>query len=311
MKNRNYRPGFVISLVLALACIIASVTFYTQLSSTKSSLALTESDLNTTKTELTTSQNNLNTTQGQLLTTQNDLSSTKSNLATTQNQLTTTQSQLSSTQNDLSATKTNLTTTQNQLATTQNSLAATQKDLTAAQAQATTLQTSLTTAQTQAATLQTSLTAEQTQAATLQTSLTATNSQVTALQSQLSSGHILGDTTYAAMLTFLASDKTDLNTYNVNTYNCVNFSADVIANAAKQYIRCALISIDMNNADAGHDIVAFNTTDKGMVYIEPQNDCIVNLKVGGRYYQEEVPPSGYHINPPSYDDTVSRFVVIW
>ena len=261
MKNRNYRPGFVISLVLAVVFIVTSVTFYMQLSTTKNTLTLTKDDLSSTRTELTTSQNSLNTTQGQLLTTQNDLSSTKSSLTSTQNQLTTTQNQLSSTQNDLSTTKT-------------------------------------------------SLTAAQTQAATLQTSLTAANSQVTTLQSQLSSGHILGDTTYAGMLAFLAADKTDQNTYVNNTYNCVNFSADVIANAAKQYIRCAFINIDFPGT-TGHAILAFNTTDRGMVYVEPQTDDIVNLRAGTHYWASVIPTHGFSYSTPSYDDTVSRFVVVW
>ncbi len=48
-----------------------------------------------------------------------------------------------------------------------------------------------------------------------------------------------------------------------------------------------------------------------MVYIEPQSDEVVNLQVGGRYYQEVVPKPGYYYTTPSYDDTVVRFIVIW
>jgi uncharacterized Zn-binding protein involved in type VI secretion len=230
----------------------------------------------------------LSTTKNTLALTKDNLSTTQTELTTTQDNLNTTQVQLSTTQNELSSTRSSLTTTQGQLATTQGQLTTTQNTLIATQS---------------------SLTAAQIQEATLQTSLTAAASQVTALQNQLSTGHILVDPTYASMQAFIASDKTDQNTYNASTYDCVNFSADVIANAAKQNIRCAFVNIDFPGS--GHAIVVFNTTDKGMIYIEPQNDDIVNLKVEAHYYQEEVPPPGYYYLPPSYDDTVTRFVVVW
>ena len=268
MNNRNFRPGFVIALVLALVGILISVTFYMQLSTTKNTLALTEGEFSTTQTELTTTIDNLNTAKDQLGSAQNELSSTRTNLTTTQDLLTKTQGQLTATQGQLTA-------AQNALIVSQSSLAA-----------------------------------AQTQEESLQTSLTAATSQVAALQSQLSTGHILADPTYAAMQTFLTSDKTDQNTYNATTYNCVNFSADVIANAAKLNIRCAYISIDFPGT-TGHAIVAFNTTDKGMVYIEPQTDEIVQLKVGVHFYQSVIPKPGYYYPAPNYDDTVSRFVVVW
>jgi len=215
-------------------------------------------------------------TSGKLFVTQTELVSTQSTLADTDTQLTTTKGDLASTQQTLTSTETQLSSVQTQLESTQGQLSA-------------------------------ALTGE----ASLQTSLTAAASQVAALQNQLSSSNILADPTYASMEAFLASDKTDQNTYNATTYNCVNFSADVIANASKQNIRCAYVNIDFGNILSGHAIVAFDTTDKGMVYIEPQNDCIVQLKVGNHYDQEEIPPPGYYFVPPSYDDTVTRFVVIW
>jgi predicted nucleic acid-binding Zn-ribbon protein len=240
-----------------------------------------------------------------------------SQLSTTQNSLTLTESQLSADQTELATAQNNLDTTQNQLSTTQNQLASTQSSLVSTQGQLTSTQGQLTTAQSQLTTAQinliatqNSLVAAQSQEASLQTSLSAAASQVSDLQSQLLSSNILADPTYASMQSFIASDKTNQNIYNANTYNCVNFSADVIANAAKQHIRCAFINIDFPGT-TGHAIVGFNTTDKGMVYIEPQSDGIVNLKVGGRYYQEEVPPSGYYYVAPSYDDTVARFVAVW
>jgi hypothetical protein len=154
-----------------------------------------------------------------------------------------------------------------------------------------------------------------------QNQLTTANEQFNSLQTDFDSlhvnyvrltagyGYVLSDPTYQQMESFLAADKTDLNTYNATTYNCVNFSADVIANAAKSKIRCAYVNID--ERDSGHAIVAFNTTDRGLIYIEPQTDEEVNLQVGRHYYQCIIPDPGYHYFPPGYDDTVVSFVVIW
>jgi hypothetical protein len=231
------------------------------------------------------------------------LSATKDNLAFTESQLAGTKTELTTAQDNLDTTQDQLLVTENELVSAKSSLAATESLLISTQGQ-------LTTAQNELASTKSSLIASYIQQANLQTSLTTAQSQITDLQTQLASTNILADPTYAAMQSFMNSDKTNQNTYNVNTYNCVNFSADVIANAVKQHIRCAFINIDFPGT-TGHAIIAFNTTDKGMVYIEPQTDEIVNLKVGTHYWQSVIPRPGYYYPQPAYDDTVSRFVVVW
>jgi len=83
------------------------------------------------------------------------------------------------------------------------------------------------------------------------------------------------DPTYNDMKNFIATDKTNENTYN-ETYNCWDFSRDIILNSLKQHISIGLVYIEWKNYTIGHAIIIFNTTDKGRIFIEPQNDEEVN-----------------------------------
>lgn len=236
-----------------------------------------------------------------------NLSKTRDTLASTQTELSNTQNNLIQTNIKLNTTQMNLSQTQTNLAITQNELAATSSNLTQTRTQLTAVSSQLATAQTNLAQVQTNLAAEQTQ-------LTAANDQVSSLQVDINRmatgyGYVLKDPSYAQMQSFLAADQTDKRTYDVNNYNCVNFSADVKANAAKQKIRCAVVYVDFPSTS--HDFVAFNTTDRGLIYIEPQSDDQVVPQVGKRYYQCEILPPGYRYTTPSYDDTIVRFIVIW
>jgi hypothetical protein len=122
-------------------------------------------------------------------------------------------------------------------------------------------------------------------------------------------GYVLNDPTYSTMQNFLAYDTIDQLAYVTGTYVYWNYAADVIANEAKQHIRCAFVYIEFPSS--AHANIAFYTTDQGLVYIDPQSDEIVQLKVGVRYYQSIIPKPGYRYPQPSYDDTVKSFGVIW
>ena len=231
-----------------------------------------------------------------------------------QGKLADTQNQLSDTENNLSDVTVKLTNTQQQLTSRETELVTKQSELAAVQLQLDSVQGQLESEQAQLALTQQQLVVSQTEAGTLQSELTDTQAQLDAIQMKYQNvttgyAYVLNDPTYAEMQSFIAADNTDLRKYNADTYNCQNYSADVITNAAKQKIRCAFVSIDYTNS--GHAIVAFNTTDRGLVYIEPQSDKEVKLSVGGHYYQEIITKPGYYYPTPSYDDTVKRFLVIW
>jgi hypothetical protein len=222
---------------------------------------------------------NLHKSQDSLTSAQNQLTTTQADLARTETNLTTAQSNLTQTQNDLTNTRSELSTSQVKLAQTQTDLSNALSQMTSANERVNTLQTDYDTMKTN--------------------------------YDRLTTGYayVFSDPTYLQMKNFLSGDKTDQKTYDASIYNCQNFSADVITNAAKLKIRCAFVSIDERSS--GHAIIAFNTTDKGIIYIEPQSDEEVNLQVGKRYYQCVIPQPGHYYVPPGFDDTILRFVTIW
>ena len=79
---------------------------------------------------------------------------------------------------------------------------------------------------------------------------------------------------------FLASDHTNWNKYIPGKYECVNFAIDLVENAKRQNIDSEIVAVYFANGE-GHSFVAFNTVDKGIVWIEPQSDYAYNtVEVG-------------------------------
>ena len=123
-------------------------------------------------------------------------------------------------------------------------------------------------------------------------------------------GYVLRDPSYQEMEDFLALDKTSEQEYVESEYICVDFTAAVKENAAKEGIRCAYVAIEYRGG-SGHAIAAFDTTDRGLVFIEPQFNWEVEPEIGKRYYQCVRPPPGHYMAKPGYDDTITRIIVIW
>ena len=80
------------------------------------------------------------------------------------------------------------------------------------------------------------------------------------------------DPEYELLVLFLSVDKTDENEYQKYWYTCINFAQDLSSNANKLGIRCKYVIIDQKDSDVNHAIVSFNTTDRGVLYVEPQTD---------------------------------------
>lgn len=95
----------------------------------------------------------------------------------------------------------------------------------------------------------------------------------------------LKDPTYNEVLDFLLKDKTDEETYNESSYNCAHFSKDVNNNAEKKGIRSGYVKVELN-INFPHALLAFNTTDGGLVFFEPQTDQQVILESGKDYWTE-------------------------
>jgi hypothetical protein len=110
------------------------------------------------------------------------------------------------------------------------------------------------------------------------------------------------DPTYRQMTDFLASDTTNSLVYHDFTFVCSDFAATLSKNAYKLGYRCFAVSLWF---DVGaHMINAFNTTDRGFVYIEPQSDKVVQVSICLKYFVS----NGYQA--PSLDDTITKIVII-
>lgn len=125
------------------------------------------------------------------------------------------------------------------------------------------------------------------------------------------------DPTYQEMITFLRSDKTDEIEYDPASFMCGDFAETVHNNAEVAGMKAAWVSIDFRGFTAGHACNAFNTTDKGLVFVdctgiypsEPGNwDSTVKIEVGEVYQPLKLFTSG-----ETYDQlgVVKNFEIYW
>ncbi len=115
---------------------------------------------------------------------------------------------------------------------------------------------------------------------------------------------VANNPTFAEMIAFLNSNKVNWQGYSAN-YDCADFACDLQREAYENGIRCAFVGIDYSVN--GHAIVAFDTTDKGLIYIEPQLDLPVKVEVGTKYASWFRGPN-YVID---HDDTVIGITLNW
>jgi hypothetical protein len=88
--------------------------------------------------------------------------------------------------------------------------------------------------------------------------------------------------TYSEVQRFLALDTTCLHPYVEGSYTCANFAGDFRRNAAEAGYACGCVFVYFPDAQS-HAINCFNTTDKGLVFVEPQRDEMVGINVGEPY----------------------------
>ena len=115
-------------------------------------------------------------------------------------------------------------------------------------------------------------------------------------------GWTIRDPTYSETIQFIFWDTTDSNTYDQDSYNCFHFTADVKSNSYEAGYRCFLVYLVLN--EGAHAIVSFNTTDKGLIFIEPQDDRVITPRVGQPYWDRS------RYLPPSYDDTIVSITLV-
>lgn len=138
--------------------------------------------------------------------------------------------------------------------------------------------------------------------------------KISAVKSELQSlkkgdRYDLHDPTYSEVEDFLQDDKTDQNEYIEGEYICVDYASDVNKNAMKEGIQCAFV--DIRFPASAHAIVAFNTTDEGLIFVEPQNDTIIpDLEQGQEYYQILDKHTSQNFVGSS-NDLIQRIIIVW
>ena len=104
---------------------------------------------------------------------------------------------------------------------------------------------------------------------------------------------------------FLAHDKTDSNLFIEGEYVCFDFAAELNNNAEANGIRAAYVRIRFK--EWAHAVVAFETVDRGLIFIEPQSDKEVELVVGKPY------PWQWAVTGrlTDYSETIVEIQIIW
>jgi hypothetical protein len=92
--------------------------------------------------------------------------------------------------------------------------------------------------------------------------------------------------TYQQMIDFLARDTTSDNPYVSGSYECRHFTTEVDNNAKAAGWQCGFVLICY--AQGQHAVVAFNTSDRGIIFVEPQTDDVINVAVGGTYQSQAI-----------------------
>lgn len=77
--------------------------------------------------------------------------------------------------------------------------------------------------------------------------------------------------TWVELRHFLKEDKTDQIPYHPAQFVCADYAEMLHNNAEAAGIRAAWVRIDFYYTDEGHALNAFNTTDKGLVYVDVTN----------------------------------------
>lgn len=113
--------------------------------------------------------------------------------------------------------------------------------------------------------------------------------------------------TYNEAVIFIELDRTEEHHYRNQEYTCAHFAADFKRNALNAGYRCGYVLVLFINWS--HALNCFNTTDRGLIFVEPQLDELVTLSRGEPYWDRTkyVPQYGSRV----YDDTVVGFLIEW
>ena len=127
------------------------------------------------------------------------------------------------------------------------------------------------------------------------------------------------DQTFDKVKTFILNDPTNTKAYIPGKFVCSNFAEIIHNNAEVAGIRCAWVAVDFENGVPSHSCNAFNTVDKGIVFIDctgtlnPQPgskpDFIVDVRIGRLYEPIAINPASGLSCPPM--GTIKDFSLYW
>ncbi|MFC1984151.1 hypothetical protein ACFLVO_03980 [Chloroflexota bacterium] len=115
----------------------------------------------------------------------------------------------------------------------------------------------------------------------------------------------LRNPTHKEMREFLANDETDSCSFAAGEYVCSDFAAQVNNNAETGGIRAAYVRI--RSKEWGHAVVAFETVDRGLIFIEPQSDKQIELVIGKPFPWYLVGA----VSPLTSYDPITEIEIIW
>ncbi len=99
--------------------------------------------------------------------------------------------------------------------------------------------------------------------------------------------------TFSEVKSFIEKDGTDLNEYDEKEFNCFDYTEQVIDHAMDEGLMSGFVRIiyrelsergEYSSKTYAHALVAFDTADEEIVYVEPQNDVIMKNLEEGEYY---------------------------
>lgn len=94
----------------------------------------------------------------------------------------------------------------------------------------------------------------------------------------------LRDPTWEELRAFLLADTTDEREYIADEFDCEGFTVTLRWNAALRGFRSAYVALGFESGGTGHALVAFDTVDQGLIYVDDTgHDAIAYVEKGKTY----------------------------
>lgn len=303
-------------MILLVASLGSAVLFNqksVELELKKDQLSQIESEKNNLEVQVSTLESSVNLSYTKISTLESQITNLQSEKVSYENDISNLESQISTIQTEKTSLINQKSTLESQVVDLQSEKNSLELEKINLQSQITDLQSEITTLDTEKTSLESQISNLQTQISTLENEVVESyntgyiegevEGYFQGVIDGAGSGYNIRDPTYFEVVTFVASDRTDENEYVIGEYICWNFASDFEANAFQQGFRVGFVYIEF--VDGAHAIVCFNTTDNGLIFIEPQDDHIVtSLTIGENYWDRNL----YIVN---YDDTIIKYEVIW